>query len=211
MYDPRIHHRRSVRLRGFDYAHDGAYFVTICAESRACIFGEIVSQVARLSAIGEVIESHWHALPRKYPQIELDAFVVIPNHIHGVLWITSVGAGFPRPPTNAGEVRPTLGQIIGFYKYQTTKTVNEQRGAAGAKLWQRSYYDHIMRNDHELDAIREYIATNPDRWDDDAENPAGTGRDDVVVWTEALKKRAHAKVKSGNGGDTPPLRGVADV
>lgn len=183
-------HRRSVRLRGYDYASVGAYFVTICAAERACVFGAIVDGAMRLNEAGWVVENEWHHLPIRFPHITLDAAIVMPNHWHGIIVLTDdVGAGFPRPhPTNTiaqddgfcslgAETAPlrgkreSLGQIVAFFKYQTTKRINVLHGTPGARIWQRNYYEHIVRNEADLARLREYIVNNPLRWELDQLHP----------------------------------------
>ena len=204
-YDPQIHHRRSVRLAGYDYSFPAGYFVTICAEKRACIFGEVKNERVVLSEIGRVVHQCWFDLVGKYPGLELDAFVLMPNHLHGVWGL------FCGDVKECGAV-PTLGTVMGFFKYESTKRVNEMTGVAGAKVWQRSYYDHVIRDNRSLGAIREYIETNPERWEQDAENPGGRGGDDVNAWVRKLNPNVLGK--GGEGGETPPLqkrRQVGDV
>src|SRR3954465_5707993 len=126
-YDAQIHHRRALRLQRHNYTDVGAYFITICTEGRACAFGEIGDRQMKLSDVGTIVDGFWCTVQQKYPQIELDEFVVMPNHIHGLLWILGT-AGAESP-------RPNLSRIVGFYKYQTTRLVNEHLGAPGTKLW----------------------------------------------------------------------------
>ncbi len=210
-YDPRRHHRRSIRLPGYDYTSAGAYFVTIVVDRRRCLLGTVDGTAAVPTDAGRAATACWQALPEKYPHLELDAFVVMPNHLHGIVVAhdTSVGAGSPRPipgpvasPMARPLPRPTLGQILGFFKYQSTVAVNQLRGTPGTKLWQRNYYEHIVRTDRSHGRIREYIATNPERWSADRENPDGDGTDDVEGWVAMLEPRAC--------GETPPLPGIDD-
>lgn len=192
-YNPDIHHRHSIRLRGYDYSLSGAYFVTVCAHDRECLFGAIVDSEMRLSEAGQVVRSVWEELPKRFPSIKLDTAVVMPNHFHGIVVLTDtpvVGAGSPRPISGfpgtedeagnngvekqGGETPPlraTLGQIVGYFKYQSTKKINQVRGLAGHPLWQRNYYEHVIRNEDDLAAVRQYIADNPMKWEQDRENP----------------------------------------
>ena len=295
-YNPDIHDRRSQRLRGYDYAQSGAYFVTMVSQGRECLFGEVVDEEMRLNAQGEMARKMWEALPNRFPSIEMDEFVVMPNHIHAILVISHpVGAplvGAPRPPTTdtptdratnpatdrandvpidgttdppiarattrvapttaaenaaasttdqpvgaplvgaprtpttneatdrandtptdgandtptdgANDVpidgitnppttrattrvaptttatgdaaAPTLGEVVGAYKSLTT--VEYARGVRSrgwqpfqGQLWQRNYYDHVVRDYKSLDSIRQYIRDNPAQWAFDSENP----------------------------------------
>jgi len=181
-YDPKIHHRRSIRLPGYDYSQTGAYFVTICAHQKKHLFGEVIEGEVKTNEIGEMIWLYWDHLPRRYPNIEIDKFVLMPNHIHGIIRIVepvraihesprktsrdSVGA-VHEPPLRR---KMLLAKIIGYFKMNTAKRINEMRGLAGVPVWQRNYYEHIVRNDDELNKIRDYIVTNPLRWPTDPEN-----------------------------------------
>ncbi len=179
VFDPDKHHRRSIRLPGYDYSRSGAYFVTICAQDRACLFGDIADGVMRLNDAGRVVADSWQWLESQYDYVELDEFVIMPNHVHGVIVI--VGAGLPRPYIASGAetktgaetapLRATLGRMVAYFKYQSTKHINIMRGTPGMPVWQRNYYEHIVRNDDELNRIREYIANNPKQWEIDQENP----------------------------------------
>ncbi len=172
--------RRPLRLSDFDYSQPGPYFVTILKE-RACILGTIADSVMMLTELGDVVTSSWHELPRHYPAISLDAFVVMPNHLHGIIF---VGAGSPRPSSG-----PTLSNIVGYFKYQSTKRMNELRNSPGASLWQRNFFEHVIREDHSLNRIREYIFTNPERWEMDRNNPLSKGTDDFDRWLAGIKGR----------------------
>ena len=183
-YDPERHHRRSVRLRGYDYSQAGAYFVTICTPDRACLFGDVADGVMRLNDAGRVVERCWHEIPIHFPHVELDEFVIMPNHVHGVIVI--VGAGSPRPYVASGAgtktgaetapLRATLGRMVAYFKYQSTKHINIMRGTPGIPVWQRNYYEHIIRDDESLNRILEYIVNNPLQWELDWENPGIGGR-----------------------------------
>lgn len=184
-YDPFKHHRRSIRLRGYDYSQAGAYFITICEVNRECIFGDIIDGEMRPNQFGEIILKWWNELPNYYAPVELDEFVVMPNHMHGIIVITDVGAGLSRPitgrqvtgrqDTGRQDVAPTpertLGQLVGYFKFQITKEINQIRDAGYAKVLQRDYYEHIIRNEREWNAIAEYIRNNPANWHADLDNP----------------------------------------
>jgi len=184
VFDPDKHHRRSIRLPGYDYSRSGAYFVTICAQDRACLFGDIADGVMRLNDAGRVVADSWQWLESQYDYVELDEFVIMPNHVHGVIVI--VGAGLPRPYIASGAetktgaetapLRATLGRMVAYFKYQSTKHINIMRGTPGMQVWQRNYYEHIIRNDDSLNRIREYIVNNPLQWALDRENPCIGGR-----------------------------------
>ena len=189
-FDPAIHHRRSLRLKGYDYAQAGAYFVTICTQDRACLFGEVVDGEMRLNEWGEIVSRTWHDLPNHVANVALDEFVVMPNHIHGIIVIDNVvGAGSgvgarhavplqTVPPQTERFGRPVAGSIptiIRSFKSAVTKQINEQRATPGMPVWQRNYYEHIIRNEASLARIRDYIVNNPMQWALDRENPENVG------------------------------------
>jgi len=179
------YHRRSIRLAGYDYSWAGAYFVTICAHDRICQFGDIMNGEMRLNDAGRIVERCWREIPAHFPHVELDEFVIMPNHIHGILVITNtlgtndniVGATHASPlqQTNrpCGPKSRSIAAIVGSFKSAVTKRINEMRGAPGEAVWQRNYYEHIIRDDESLNRIREYIMTNTIRWEEDEENPNG--------------------------------------
>jgi len=195
-FDPQKHHRRSIRLKGYDYSSEGAYYVTIVAQGRECLFGEIVDGEMKLNEAGEMVVRWWNELPNKFPNIELGEFVVMPNHFHGIIFImANVGAdlrvcpdGEENTSTQKGEhvgspLRKTLSQMVQWFK---TMTTNEYiRGVKQSnwkpfigKVWQRNYYEHIIRNEKELQQKTDYILVNPSRWDEDDENAMKSGEFD---------------------------------
>jgi putative transposase len=231
-YDPEKHHRRSIRLKGYDYTQPGAYFITICTQGRECLFGEIIDGEMHLNEAGQIVVQTWQDLPNHISNVQLDAFVVMPNHVHGIIIITDhaggIGAGFkparttigPGPTAGPGSVAgsgptagpgsvagsgPTTGpgsvavvvgsgsvgsgsvgagsepaptrsshglpEIVRQFKTFSARRINELRGTPGTPVWQRNYYEHIIRDEFSLSRIRQYIAENPARWDVDQENP----------------------------------------
>ncbi|MCO6451868.1 MAG: transposase [Caldilineales bacterium] len=189
-YDPNRHHRRSIRLQGYDYSRAGAYFVTILVKDRACVLGEVVEGEMRLSEVGEVVQEVWDSLPARYPGVETDAFVVMPNHVHGIIVITDEGEATARESSahrvdvRADHVRADhdlpqpqprrqmlLPKIIGYFKMNAAKRANLILGAAGQPFWQRNYYEHIIRDADALNRIRTYIANNPAKWYEDQLQP----------------------------------------
>jgi putative transposase len=157
--------------------------MTICVQGRECLLGEIREGEMQLNNHGKIVKDCWHDLSQHYPNIELDAFVVMPNHVHGVIVI--VGEGLPRPYGDAipyPPKQPTLGQIVAYYKYQSTKAINLMRQAPGTRFWQRGYYEHIVRDDKSLSRIREYVVNNPMRWELDRENLHASGKDEFDRW-----------------------------
>jgi REP element-mobilizing transposase RayT len=168
--------RRSIRLTGYDYTQPGAYFVTICTQDRACLSGEVVDGVMVLNAIGQIVDDEWRLSATLRNEIELDECVVMPNHVHGIVVIDTTRRGDrPVAPTTHGVTcgpKPrSLGAFIAGFKSTVTKRINEMRNTPGVSVWQRNYYEHIIRNDESLNSIREYIINNPLQWELDRENP----------------------------------------
>ena len=163
--------RKSHRLPEYDYSNTGYYFVTICIRDRKCILGNITNDTVQLNDAGKIIEDMWQELPVRFLNIELGEFVVMPNHIHGIIMIMDqikdVGATSGRPRTRS----ITLGSIMGYFKHQSAKRINILHNTLGRSLWQRSFYDHVIRNDMDLLRVQEYISNNPLQWSLDEENP----------------------------------------
>jgi putative transposase len=195
-YNPDIHHRRSIRLGNYDYSQAGAYFVTLCAQDKECLFGEINDGEMKLNEAGEMVQGVWEQLQDRFCDIELDAFIVMPNHIHGIInivtpnhahgIINNVGARFIAPKTrtapqkqmvnesNRGTVNksvinhaPMLGQIIRAFKARCAYGINKFRNSPGMPVWQRNYYERVIRNEQELNKTRVYITDNPFKWTED--------------------------------------------
>ncbi len=190
-YDPERHHRRSIRLKGYDYSQAGAYFITIVTQDRACLFGEVVNGEMQLNAAGWIVHQCWEEIPAHFPHVSLDAFVVMPNHVHGIIVITEHrgtacperrGTACPerstacRAPTEkfGHPVAGSVPTVIRSFKSAATKYINTMRGTPAVPVWQRNYYEHIIRNEKSLNRIRQYITNNPARWEMDRENPATT-------------------------------------
>ena len=180
--------RKQIRLSGYDYSQPGWYFVTVCVQNRQCLLGNIIDGKMKLNKFGKIVKNIWQLLP-KHHSVKLDAFQIMPNHIHMIIHL--VGAGYSRPAVWAGSSRPningsenptptgtTLGQIVAYFKYQSTKQINVRAGysrPAGSsrpfkKIFQRSFYKHIIRNKIELNRIRQYIINNPKNWNTDKNN-----------------------------------------
>jgi len=177
-YDPKIHHRRSIRLPGYDYTRAGAYYITIVTWGREELFGEVVDGVMKLNAFGEIVSHAWHDLPNHYPHVELDAFCVMPNHAHGIINliddIVDVGAGLRPAPTGPAPTTTTrhpLSEIVRAFKSFSARRINILRGTQGATVWQRNYYEHIIRDNEDYLAKSNYISDNPLNWEKDDENP----------------------------------------
>ena len=187
--DPHEPHRRTIRLQDYDYSQPGSYFVTICTQGRKWLFGNVIDGEMHLNTVGTIAQSIWLTLPNRFPHIELDQYVIMPNHLHGI--ITIVGAqliapaggsggakadsiGRPHPAASTGAINcaPTLGKMIRAYKAVATSQI---RSTVKADFqWQRDYYEHIVRKDGDLDHIRQYIVDNPARWTEDSLYREGT-------------------------------------
>jgi putative transposase len=184
-YNPDKHHRQSIRLKRYDYTSSGAYFITICAYQRECLFGDIVDGVVNLNQIGLGIQNHWQDLPNRFPYMDLDAFVVMPNHLHGIIWlcddtarrdkafVSACRMGVQGLGTNASSLQPhgtqpkSIGAIIQNFKSISTRKINRMTSNVGRTIWQLNYYEHIIRNAESLQRIRQYIHQNPLSWQQD--------------------------------------------
>ena len=217
MYNSEMHHRRSIRLKEYDYASVGAYFVTVCTQNRECLLGNIYNGGMVLNEAGKMVADWWLKLPEKFPVIVLGEFVIMPDHFHGIIILNDIGrrgdtlcspafdtgppafdAGSPADDQiqnqgecrqNQGEhkVRPygtlenTLGRIMQELKSFTTNAYirgvkDNNWSPFPGRLWQRNYYERVIRNESEMASISEYIALNPMRWSEDKENPDVTDR-----------------------------------
>ena len=166
------HHRRSIRLKEYDYSQPGEYFVTICTYNHDCTLGEIVEGEMRLNENGKIVEKFWGQISRHFINVELDQFVVMPNHLHGILTINEpVGVQNFEPLQNTYQhtVSKSLGSIIRSYKAAVTHECRKYKYYDFR--WQRNYYEHIIRNDNELNNIRDYIRNNVAQWAFDKDNP----------------------------------------
>lgn len=173
-YNPQKHHRRSIRLKGYDYAQAGAYFITICTYNRICLFGEIADGNMRLNEYGETVRDEWLRTPIVRPNVELAEWVVMPNHMHGIVVITSPGRGELSAATDRGELQSvpmspsqTIGAIVRGFKSAATKRINLQRDRPGVPVWQRNYWEHIIRHEQAYLRIATYIINNPAQWEAD--------------------------------------------
>ena len=170
MYLPR---RKSIRLKNFDYTTPCAYFITICIQHRKPLLSKIINGQTILTRFGEIVSKQWYSLPESVSGLELDEMVIMPNHLHGILMFPDT-----QPPNSV----KTLGQVIAYLKYLTTKTINQIQNTAGYPVWQRNYYEHIIRNEQELFLIQQYILDNPVQWNQDRENPLGKYKKPLYPW-----------------------------
>jgi len=197
-YNPNIHHRRSIRLKGYDYSQAGLYFITICLKNRKCLFGKIENNKMILNDAGKMVETQWLALPQRFQNIKLHEYIVMPNHFHAILEI--VGATLvvaqntdtttqndnndlqKRETQGIAPTGKTVGDIVGAFESITT--VEYIRGVKNnnwqpfnGKLWQRNYWEHIIRNEQSYQNISHYTINNPAKWDDDKFNPANQNKE----------------------------------
>jgi REP element-mobilizing transposase RayT len=169
--NPAQHHRRSLRLPHYDYASQGAYFITVCVHQQVCLFGTVDDGCIHLTQAGQMIDTAWQGLPQRFSAVVLDAYVVMPNHLHGIVVLTDLSLTLTSQSTP-----PLLGRVVGAFKSLTTNAyiagVRDHGWPAFAgRLWQRNYYEHVVRDEVSLQHIREYIDGNPAHWSEDPEHP----------------------------------------
>jgi len=214
-FHPERHHRRSIRLKGYDYRQAGAYFVTICTQDRAFLFGQVVHDEIQLNDAGKMVYDVWNDLPAFYPGVQTDAFIVMPNHIHGIIILVGAGPrvcpdsdpracpGQPQELEQPQGVAPALGlpDIVHRFKTMTTRRYADGVKRLGwepfrGRLWQRNYYERIIRNEESLNRIRGYILTNPMRWALARENPHRVGVDEFDTWLNSVGKENNGETNA---------------
>ncbi len=176
-YNSKIHHRKSIRLNGYDYSQDGVYFITIITQNKKCIFGDIINNEMRLNDIGQIVKKYWLEISNYFPNITLDEYIIMPNHIHGII-IVDYCRGDPCGRPGRGQAVPlqnrsSIGDIIGAYKSLVANAclnIYKSKNKIMEKLWQRNYYEHIIRNEKSLNKIRKYIFNNSLKWEFDENN-----------------------------------------
>ncbi len=169
-YDPDKHHRRSIRLQGYDYTQEGMYFVTISAHQRKCVFGDVIDSEMHLNGCGQIVQDEWiHTGARS--NVELDIFVVMPNHTHGIIILTAGDATQQDTPPQKREfgkpIAGSLGTIVNAFKSAVTRRINLLRDTPGAPVWQRNYHEHIIRDEKTYRYIFNYVLNNPALWEED--------------------------------------------
>ena len=197
-YNPDKHHRRSIRLKGYDYSLSGAYFITLCTYQRQCLFGQIVEGEMRLNPFGQIVADEWIRSVEIRQEIDFDEWVIMPNHMHGIVvidanknpnfnggphgdgnWVGAHGDGnwvgaHGRAPLRSGVAHrkpKSLSSFVAGFKCAATKPINVLWNAAGTPVWQRNYYDRIIPNEISLQHIRNYIQNNPVTWQNDQLHP----------------------------------------
>ncbi len=178
-YDPKIHNRRSIRLEYYDYSIPDDYFITICTHNRKCIFGYIKNGKMIFNDLGRIIREEIINISKRYKNIEIDEYIIMPNHIHMIISILfyDVGATLVVAQNRAGaSPAPTIGDIVGSFKsicfYRYKKYLQDNEFDTKHKFWQRNYWEHIIRNEKSLNKIRNYIINNPFVWNRDRNNPS---------------------------------------
>ncbi len=170
-YNAEIHHRRSIRLNDYDYSQAGAYFLTICTWNREHLFGEIDSGNMSLNEYGEIVKQEWLRTGIIRANVRTDYFIIMLNHFHGILMVSDDRRGTlqraPTPEQFGKPVSNSIPTIVRLFKSTTTKQINQTRNSLGRAVWQRNYYEHIVRSEPELNKIREYIVNNPLNWETD--------------------------------------------
>ena len=189
--DPQTHHRRSIRLPNYDYTQIGAYYITIVTHDREMLFGEVINREMNLSNLGQIAQREWERLPQRFKHIELGAFVIMPDHVHGIIIIRHCCRGtadYARQDDPQGSRRAPTGEtvtteqfgkpvsgsiptIVRSYKSSVALRINYARPGDSTPVWQRNYYEHIIRNEQDMQAKWDYIESNPANWENDDENP----------------------------------------
>ncbi len=163
-YNPHIHHRKTIRIRDYDYSSPGSYFVTICAYKKECLFGEI-KNIVKLNQLGIIVQNEWIKTEKIRKEITLDEYVIMPNHMHAIIRINRRGDR-PVAPTvvKPGPRSKTIGAMIAGFKSAVTTQINQIRKTPMCPVWQRNYYEHVIRDEKDLSYIREYVVNNPKYW-----------------------------------------------
>ena len=160
--------RKSPRLQGYDYTQNGAYFVTICAYQRQHLFGEINDDEIVLNTLGCIVQTCWEEIPKHFANAELDSFVIMPNHVHGIVVIFDEATGDKYQSERFGNpIAQSLSTMMRSFKSAVTKQINQLLMTDNTPVWQGRFHDHIIRNEQSLNLLREYVAANPSRWQED--------------------------------------------
>ena len=170
--EPRLA-RRLIRLQSYDYSQDGAYYFTVCTFNRVCIFGNVADSAMHPNECGQAVMDVWNLLPHHFPHVHTHAFVLMPNHVHGILVFRDADDAASR---NRVLMRRGLPEVVGTFKSYSARAVNRLRDTRGQPVWQRGFYDHVVRTEGALARLSEYIVNNPLQWELDRENPTTRGR-----------------------------------
>ncbi|MDF1520769.1 MAG: transposase [Brevefilum sp.] len=163
--------RKSLRFKDYDYSQPGAYFITIVTFNRNYLFGYIEGDEMCLNPIGYIVSEVWQSIPKHHPKTIVDPFIIMPNHIHGIINIVGARHAVPLHQSEKfGKPVPgSIPTIVRSFKSETTRRINVFRNSPGSKVWQRNYYEHVIRNEKDYESIYEYILTNPQNWVKDIE------------------------------------------
>jgi len=183
-------HRRSIRLKEFDYSRAGAYFITLCAHRGQFLFGKIIDGKMQLNNYGEILQDEWLRSPEIRSEVDLDMFVVMPNHLHGIVFIqiNDVGSVETHCERRAHRHAPlqqkpkSLSSFVAGFKSEITKRIRKITNTPRFIVWQRNYYEHVVRNGEEMNRIRQYITDNPLKWELDRENPKALVAESKQDW-----------------------------
>ena len=181
--------RKSLRLPNYNYSQNGAYFITICIKNKECLLGDICDREFIANSFGRIVMDIWYSLSIRYKQIELDEFIVMPNHVHGIIKIDNaeIVHELSLSHQNTKQRRKMLlPKAIGYFKMNSAKKINEIRQTKGIPLWQKNYYEHIIRNEQSLHNIRQYIINNPTRWSEDIENSCGKPNEQEIKFWQSI-------------------------
>jgi putative transposase len=160
--------RKSLRLSGYDYRQQGVYFVTLCTQEKLCLFGQIIDSTMRLNQYGKITELVWREIPLHYPDINNNIFIVMPNHIHGIITNQEFKRAGSKPAPTTGY---SLSEIVRAFKTYSSRRINQLRHTPGVHIWQRGYYEHVIQSEKEYHQIGEYILFNQAKWESDSVNP----------------------------------------
>jgi putative transposase len=175
--------RKTVRLAQYDYSTPGAYFVTVCSYLKHCTFGNVRSGEFQRSSLGMLVADHLLKLPSYYSNLELDAWIVMPNHLHAVMLIHG------RPVANTERPRANLGTTMGCFKSGVVREAKALSLATGNKVWNPRFHDHVIRHERALWRVREYITSNPRQWELDRDNDSRTGLNEFYDWIETYSQK----------------------
>jgi len=209
-YNPKLHHRRTIRLKDYDYAQPGWYYVTVCTHHWKCLFGEVEGDEVLQNEFGRIADDEWLRTLSLRREVELDDYRIMPNHLHGIIIIndrknvdalskgnTAVGTHGCASRQRLHRQPKSLGSIIAGFKSAVTAKMNTLRGTPGSPVWQDNYYEHIIRNAKDLDRIRQYIANNPRRWSLDKCNPKNIQQAQHASEFEAKDDQAEREERCG--------------
>jgi len=166
-YDPNIHRRRSIRLQGYDYSQAGLYFITLCCYNKSHLFGKVENDQMLLNDAGKIARDEWFKTPEIRPNIALAEFIVMPNHVHGIVVVKYSEENAQSTIQRLNGTSHTIGAIVRGYKSVVTRKISLM-SASLTTVWQRNYYEHIIRTDESYHNIANYIINNPANWRSDS-------------------------------------------